>query len=1008
MVKSVNGKGPTRRGFFAVAACGIGAAIVADTVGGAQTAFGLVRQGVEVVTKPVPASATVPLTSVTGKRLPQSIALYTPLWSDAEAVYVIDTIPTSDDHGVCRVVRYPKSNPQAQTSTDLGVFPLDAHNFGHRGASITTTDSGTVLAHPAIHNIEVGMTMKRSTQNRSIDQWTTVPPGNRTELASFYRRFFRDPYSGATYLIVRGQSWDIALFKWDEKRRMWHSVDRPNTGSAEGKVPQGLVGEEGIAPYGTEIAFARPTAHSHTIYCAPEFVVGAKNSDGHFPRAGFPRRDVSIMRSDDGGHTWRRPGASAITTDRFRPRMPNPKDSSQWIDGNVAVVFRGPSFDGSYPTTSRHNAGGARIGVTAANEPVIVSSWSDPEGNEPGTTTMADGSVVKGVPDSWRLRSVWAAWVNPDVDGDIVRTELLRPETDRHTGIPSLAYTTSGLIVVVVSAVFDTTKGDWTHIKTPPPAQYSPYPSDVPLYAFFSKDGKVWRRYLLHTGTQASDGSGDGISGAYIDSQALENERVLRIYPCFPGDPGRAEVWEYTDIPELHEIATPTPQAPDAPTASIVTTEGRNHVTWNLPSDHGAAVTSYGVYRKVSGDLLDPANFEGQYKVASAFAPGWIQNAAPGSTVSYKVVATSSIGSATSNIVTVTNTANQRPAAPEGATPQQWFRADAAPLGNYWAVGRWESTVPDATGVTRSAVAFSSDLRSNTTADYAPTKDARPRYIADGPNGFPALRFTRETSSQLVLEVPTSGDLTVLTVARLTDPDWSTLISHADSDGKMVKWGPHSRTNVTEHQTHYASEYFDGSNDVLTHHRVFSAHGTGPWKIFVSQWFVQKGRRRMGGQVNRCLVHQFYNENDRNGGAPWYTPIVPWDETFWPGEKDSHGNVISSRDPADVSDTEPVPTTAQYMTIGATMSTGGKQYNSAADIAEVIRFDSALSREQIATWVNYMLNVHHIALENGVPLDNGIADQTVGQSCIADPEYSNAPHGTCANTLKAVPYVKDH
>ncbi|NQX14131.1 hypothetical protein HQQ80_21095 [Microbacteriaceae bacterium VKM Ac-2855] len=1000
----------SRRGFISLAALATGATVVAQNTGGLPTAFGVVQQGVTVVTTPVTASAKTVIAALTGNRLAQSTAIYTPIWSDAEAVYLADTVPVGGGQGTFRVVRYPTADPQAQLASDLGTFAYDTQNFGHRGASIAVTDAGTVLAHPALHNINSGMMMKRSTRARSIGGWMTVPAGNLTELSSYYRRFFRDPHTGATYLIVRGQSWDIQFFRWDETRRMWRSVDRPNTGSPQaGKVLQGLVGEDGVAPYGTEVAFAKPTADGQTVYCAPEFLIGAKFADGSYPRAGFPRRDISIMRSDDGGHSWRRPGVDAVTTERFRTRRPNPSDPTQWIEGNVSVVFRGPSFDGSYPTNSRHNAAGARIGVASDGAPVVVASWSDPEGNEPATTTIGT-RTIPGYPDSWRMRSVWAAWVNPDVEGDIVRTELLAPSGDTHTGIPSLAYTSSGLIVVVASAAYDTTKGDWTNIKTASTEQFWPYPNAVPLYAFISSDGKAWKRYLLHTGTQAADGSGDGISGAYIDAPALERDGVLRIYPNFPGDPGRAEVWEYTDIPELQQLVVPTPQErlPDAPTLSIVTTAGRNHLSWNLPDDHGSAVTSYGVYRKTTGDLSDPSGFFGQYAVSAATAPGYIQGVVAGSTVSYKVVATSSKGAATSNVVVVTNSAAQRAASPTVATPQHWFRADAASLRNYWAVGKWESTVADATGVKRSAVAFSSALRSNTTADFAATTDARPRYIADGPAGLPALRFQRATSSQLVLEVPTAGNLTVITVARLTDPEWSTLISNADASGRMVEWGPHSRTNPTDHQTHYASEYFDGTGDLLTHHRVLAAYGTGPWKVFVSKWFVENGRRRMGGQVNRCLVHHFYNVDDRNAGAPWYTPIVPYSDTYTPGLKDANGRIVYTADPPNVSEADPVPTTAKFMTIGATTGMGGTLFDSAVDIAEVIRFDSALSTNQIAAWVNYLLNVHRIPLENGVPLDNGIADQAVGQSCIADVQKSNVAHGTCSNALAAIPYIKGY
>ncbi|WP_424936525.1 MULTISPECIES: hypothetical protein [Bacteria] len=943
-------------------------------------------------------------------RVPSTIGLHNPIWSDADAVYVADTlfVPEAQPQswvlwGKLTVVRYPKNNRHAQEAAEVMTAWYDATNVGHRGASVAVTEEGTVIAHASSHGPtyanSTGLYLQRSTRphavkatsGRTEDAWSTVmsSPGSVNN-SSYYRRFFRDPYTGHLYLVARGNELQVLLLRWVSERQTFVRVDRPNTRRrdtgagpwvlpglthpmAHGTYPtpggrDDLVPGDTLAVYGHDIAFAKGSGTSSIMYTVPEFMVSEDRQTN-----GWPRRDISIMRSDDGGHTWRQPGSdpsTGIAPETFRPPMYDPANPSVLVPGNVKVVFPGPPFTASTPHHMRNNAVGARVAVGAGGVPIVGAAWADPD-ESPGAS----------IEDNRRHRSTWVARVDPET-GAVTRTKLVPHRDGLHAAMPTMAYTSSGLVVVVAAEVDDHDMNGNTYVPGEQGYAGTPFPTSS-LFAFTSVDGGLtWNRYTIDNGAQTTDESGAFISssGAYIDTEALERDSVLRLYPAFPGAARKAVVWEVRGIPEIDGMAKgPRPIA--KPTLRGVALPGnRVNLSWDMADGGGSAYNWYSVQR-TNGVATAASTWTSLLGFDPAKSKGMIDRVASGSTYSYRFFgSTATKGNGPfSDPVTVSYTAPARQAPAGGATPSAWLRAEDVIAATYEGVGTWKSAIPNGPD----AVTLDPALR--TLSGWNTPLDARPRLICDGPGGRPALRFDRGAKTQLVLPVPaatSTSSFTVIVVARVRDgqvgdrrdgpAQWSQLIGHADADGKMRPNGPASRIDGNALQSHYLG---DNGYEKLPHQvggsiwgtRVVdygafdggSGYGIGSWRVFATRWYVENGVRKVSGSINFCLGNLATEPvQGQPATFPLETPPVPW------------------------------------MTIGAA-SIGATTFTSAIDVAEVVRFERLLGRGEVRTWVTYLSQVYGLPLTNAVLRDTGAPfdPMTYPLPCVRNPEESDTPHG---------------
>lgn len=1015
--------GFTRRSFMTIAAVGLGGSAISS---GFRTQA--MAANTSVAESAVQASVTRRvITELNNLRVPEAGTLFTPIWSDAEAIYVAGTVYPETPHsydpewGTLKVVRCPKNLAQPVTSSTVGTFLWDMANYGHIGASIAVTDRGTVLTHPSSHGSSsasgVGLAMYRSPTPHSIDEWELVPSPPSVREASYYRRFFRDPYSGTIYMVARGNEFQTLLYRWQDDKQTFSRIDRPNTFRSDGAAPvrEGLAhpriaDQRKLAVYGHDLAFAQGPNGSSIMYCVPEFMISMNNETN-----GSPRRDISIMRSDDGGHSWRKPGRlpsgdpQPIQTETFHPRMPNPVNPSQWLEGNVLTVFPGPAFDASTPHDRRNNATLARVGVTAGGAPVVVANWADPrEFPEPPEQNLLDAV---------RLRSIWAVRIDPDTGQPDEPVKLLQNFPNHHTGFTSVAYTRSGFIVVLGAEAADHMLDGTSYVLSDLNDNEVPYPSGARFFAFTSRDGISWTRHLIDDGRPIGEGGTGGICSANIDAESLERDGLLRIFPLFPSTPARSEIWEIRNLDGIATVNRRSQQAA-APTLRALSFGNRSNLSWDIASTGGASLVHYAVQR-APGVAGPTSSWAANLGFHPSRGNGMVDNlGSSGSTFSYRVFSNSSRGNSpfSAPVTIQSQEIPARPETPNTHAPSDWFQPEQLVRhGTYQAIGVWSNAQPGG----QPAVVRDPSLRGP--GSWNLPLDTRPRLVCDGPGGYPALRFNRGANSQLLLEVPeanSAGNITVFTVARVNDHKWSTLISHAGANGRMVRWGPHSRTSSTNHQTHYASEYFDlpenTSQIPYSHHRVWAEFGVGPWKVFVSRWENGGGYiRRCFGQINRCCSHMEYNTptlGDLDKGSEY----VPYRFEVWGGGVHPALGRHAAPDVPHISPASPVPTGITHMTIGSAVSIdGSKTHSSSADIAEVVRFNRVLNRGDTQKWVDYLLSVYGIPMTNAVPLDKSAATMVNGSpwndqyphSCIYNVTESDLPHPHCGSVMRSYPWT---
>lgn len=745
----------------------------------------------------------VPVAELDGRKLAQSLALYTPIWSDNWAVYVADTFArgtggaTGDDTSAESViVRIPKRSNTASRSEHqtfrAGVHKLDTSILGHRGATIGTSDAGSLFHHPQAHNI-IGVPWSGESANKPREPKSMTPvhahPGIAT--GSSYRRLFRDPYTGRLYMVSRGTSSQAFVSLWNDELQTFESTARDSNGEPQ----DGLNDPRKGGAYGHEIAFAPSTTGGESlIYCAPEFFVPYLQC----PTAnrGFPRRDTGIVLSTDGGRTWTKITNQKEKLGRFAPDTidvlfpgPDPAPNASKTPGMV----NDPSQPGPYDT-SRHNGAGAKIAVDISGHPLVFLTWANP-----------DESRTAGDPKQRIPRSLWVARVDPKT-GKPTRRVLLAPEGNWDVGRCSVAYNTDGVVAVVVSQSDDISMN---HFGTADDmhANYGDNKDGTEwdkkrmrFFLFLTTDGVNWDRYVIDDGSNR-------ISGAYIDPESLRLDGKIRIYPQFGKDVGRAEVWEIDFDPaprrEIPALAAVTPRAEGGP--------GQITVSWPAAADGG---------RPVNYAVFSNAGKQWNY-VSSGMRAITHTGLPPGKTVTYSVLGFDDKNN-WSPAVTVTATAGGREADHRKAPPfkpQAWLRADRildTAIGD--AVSSWSS---------------SGTLELKAERPVGASTDALPRLV-DGPAGRTALRFDRSARSRLHLPIEVdSGALTVFVVARLGDADDNHFVIGADGD-EAVLGTPKTVTNMYDHQVHLNGQH-PGRGASTARERIGAIH-RGRWQVLTSRW----------------------------------------------------------------------------------------------------------------------------------------------------------------------------
>jgi len=933
------------------------------------------------------------------KRILQSLGLSSPIWSDADAIYIADSIGNAPAQGETYpksklvVARILKSNRSSITSTEVGTFDFDGSNVGHRGSSVVVTADGSILAHPATHTIEgedgthSPLTVFRSGSPHSVSSFRLQDflPG---QTGSAYRRFFYDPYTNNTYLLNRGTNFQALLWRWDASRQRLLRVDRPGTrpSALEPGGPDGLnlsnewnldangnittIKNPGTGAYGHEIAFMSDGAGGSIMFCAPEFTVNEAGTSGGWGQTGYPRRDISLVCSYDGGHVWSRLGKLGTTpqtiADPFRPTMPG-------RPSNIDIIFPGPTYNENTPETSRNNSVNSRVAVSGKRA-VVVANWD-------GVTP--DPNAYDSKADYQRIRGLFArTWDAQHGVFHPYTATLIAPAADssHHAGSATVAYTRDGRIVVVASDYDDHSIDGGTLIAGDYLAQ--PYPTVAKLYVFTSTDGIGWKKYAIHTkALQAAAGTTlekTPVSGAYIDAPSLERDGVIRLYPIFPSAPTRAEVWEVT-IPGFTGVAAPKLKAPAVLAGAM---GGAINLAFAPSSDGGSSNTKFRVYRSTSATMM-PAS---PWATMNYPLKGVIDIDAPENSTRYYSIATvSAAGVETSErspVLAVPSKKRERTVLPNGllqqnnpngstppyvfteqppVVPSHVFRSDAigkrtngVALQAGDRIGTWTSAPP--AGVA-ARVAINPVSPANGNAAVA--NDSRPVLINDGPNGYPALRFNRAEATQLLVDAAngTSCDvLTVFTVARVRDYEWNHLISSQHTNGLPQQYGPHSRTSYRSHETRFTdggiSNQGVASNGFVAH-QVTAETGVGPWRIYESQWRVGAGsRRRLSGMISFCE------------GQWQELPLTS----------------APANEPPSIVDS-PLQRT-KYMTIGAAKNLAGGQLTSEVDIAEVMRFDKILTRAELYRVAKYLTVRYALTPTNLVPQDTSPNPPLATVACV--------------------------
>jgi hypothetical protein len=272
---------------------------------------------VDVGTSPTITKTTLPFTD---ELIGISSSLHSPIWSNTNNIYI--HYP-SFKSGVqqSRVLRLNKSLVQQE---DVQVFagPLNG-DPGHQDGSVAVDASGTIIIYPEGHgrewrakysnsanslaslsNVAFPLITKFLTYNPATNIGNGVGIGDYTaqlstepQVSMAYNRYYRNPHNNELWLSYRSIGWYGFIRKWNPTNKTY---DHPGYTSGNHldnyrNIPEGPISGSGLyeknSIYGGELAFASATK----MYYYVEW------SDGG---TGNPRRDGTVMMSNDNGVTW--------------------------------------------------------------------------------------------------------------------------------------------------------------------------------------------------------------------------------------------------------------------------------------------------------------------------------------------------------------------------------------------------------------------------------------------------------------------------------------------------------------------------------------------------------------------------------------------------------------------------------------------------------------------------------------------------------------------------------
>ena len=337
------------------------------------------------------------------------------------------------------------------------------------------------------------------------------------------------------------------------------------------------------------------------------------------------------------------------------------------LHGSVSVASNGYAY---LPFKDCGGVNGVAVtyndGLTWTSRP-IPGATSPSDGFDPDVATTPSGWAYVGYPTSdWGVgvaltKNGGANWQN---FGDVAAAAGVKSSTfhemvagdDGRAAVAYLGSTTdgnphdskfTGVWHVYVSYTFDAGQ-TWTTVKT--------------------GDNVVQRGWLCAGGTGCS--SGRNLLD-FIDAQVTKDGRVVVGYAdgcigtCETSTSGKSDA-SYATIARqaggtgLYAAydSNSGPAAPAAPTLSGTAGDGSNGLTWTTPSDNGAAITGYKVYR--DGALRATLGVTNSYTDTS------VTN---GVAYVYEVAAVNSVGEGTkSNSVSLTPRTLTAPTAPQSLT----------------------------------------------------------------------------------------------------------------------------------------------------------------------------------------------------------------------------------------------------------------------------------------------------------------------------------------------------
>jgi len=432
-----------------------------DTVGGTMRirAFELVPTPDLLEASVAPAGSLSPTsfnTPYAASKVISLLSLYTPIWTTANAVYVVAPVTVG---GVqqSRLAKLNKSTYEMIQDVQIGTGTHDT-TIGHRDGSVCVTDDGKVITYGEAHHTP-WKGLSSPTEDISALAATTAPVG--LDVNCSYRRFFRNQFDGSMWMGARGNGYLAGIYKW-------------NGGTFDRKGADFLAGNAAsyLGSYGMEIAFASVD----TLYVTTEFLQG----NGPFEMSGYPRQNINLIKSTDGGATFTTMRGKAL---------------------NLPLVSGTDDSDIAFPNNNyNHNSSVARIAIGADGQPLLVASWQHPDE---------------------AFRSLWVAKYNTTTN-KWVRTRLMAHNGLQDAGTPHVAYH-GGKIIVTAATTDDNV-----------PATLG---TANQLYLFTTTDsGATWKKYAITHPAGA-------YSGAYIDQAALRLDNKLRLLPDFEAQPNSV-IWE--------------------------------------------------------------------------------------------------------------------------------------------------------------------------------------------------------------------------------------------------------------------------------------------------------------------------------------------------------------------------------------------------------------------------------------------------------------------------------